>query len=34
MADFVAFTDVSFGEDVRAKAPRKATQDDIDSFMS
>lgn len=33
MADFVAFTDVSFGEDARKPLARKATQDDIDSFM-
>lgn len=34
MADFVAFTDVAFGEDARQAAAREATQDDIDDFMS
>lgn len=33
MTDFVAFTDVAYGEDGRAKV-RKATQADIDAFMS
>ena len=34
MSDFVAFTDVTFGEDARSTKPRKATQEEIDSFMS
>ena len=33
MADFVAFTDVMFGEDRRKPAAREATQEDIDVFM-
>ena len=33
MSDFIAFTDVAFGEDGRAKV-RNATQADIDAFMS
>lgn len=34
MTDFIAFTDVTFGEDSRKKAARMATQEDIDQFMS
>ena len=34
MADFVAFTDVCYGEDSREAAPEEATQEDIDGFMS
>jgi len=30
MADFIALTDVAYGEDGRA---RKPTQEDIDAFM-
>ena len=33
MSDFVAITDVTYGEDDRAKV-RDATQEDIDAFMS
>ena len=32
MTDFIAFTDVSYGEDARV-AKRQATQEDIDAFM-
>ena len=32
MTDFMAFTDVSYGEDARS-AKREATQQDIDAFM-
>lgn len=34
MADFVAFTDVCYGEDERGVAAEAATQEDIDGFMS
>lgn len=33
MSDFIAFTDVAYGEDGRMKV-RKASQADIDAFMS
>ena len=33
MSDFIAFTDVMYGEEGRAKV-REATQEDIDAFMS
>ena len=32
MTDFIAFTDVLYGDDTRA-AKREATQEDIDAFM-
>lgn len=34
IGDFVAFTDVMFGEERRRKMARPATQGDIDAFMS
>ncbi len=33
MSDFVAFTDVAYGEEGRTRV-RNATQADIDAFMS
>lgn len=36
MADFIALTDLAFGEDGEAKeeeGPRKATQEDIDRLL-
>ena len=33
MADFLAFTDVFYGEEGGVKRVRRATQDDIDEFM-
>ena len=33
MSDFIAFTDVTYGEDERVMV-RQATQEDIDAFMS